>query len=403
LSTVSQSLERLFRTLNSHSSIISTAYFERTIRKDGQNQRVLSQLEQQKILVRYSEDSYRLTAHLSKFLDHALNSERIRRLDTDLASWLETLEQLISLYQDAWHEQRLEDCDNYHAEIERLIFDLADTLEENTRYLAMQMNSRFATVRTLNEKSSQNKFYLARVEKLVNAINTSAFDSLREKIEDQPELQQLLEQQLLNQLPLYRQRLQDILNTLRSFLFEFREINKRVQLVRDFAFFLQKNPDYQLQNYSESDTIPAHWNQIQPLALATYADISDRQQEYELKTIVQKLKTDSQTIKQTKPRTINSVSQQTAQQKLELPLHRKYTQAYFAKVQSETVAVSALAFQQECGMKLESRLWLACVLHDYFRYQRKHGLQIEFIELSAASVFTGNKKVQDILIRTLAS
>jgi hypothetical protein len=285
--------------------------------------------------------------------------------------------------------------------MERLIFDLADTLEENTRYLAMQVNSRFATVRTLNEKSSQNKFYLARVEKLVNAINSSAFDLLREKIEDQPELQQLLEQQLLNQLPLYRQRLQDILNTLRSFLFEFREIKKQVQLVRDFAFFLQKNPDYQLQNYSENDTIPTHWNQIQPLALAAYADTSDRQLEDEFKTIVQKLKTDTQASKQTKQRAINAISQQTAQQKLELPLHRKYTKAYFSKVQRETQAVSALEFRQEHDIKLEPKLWLACVLHDYFRRQRQLGLQIEFVELPAAPVFTGNKKVQDILIRTI--
>lgn len=402
MSALQQSLEKLLKTLSYNHALISTAYFDGNIQKDSQNQRVLNQLEQQKILVRYNEDNYRLNASLGKFLDQSLNNDRIKRLDTDLGSWMETIDQFILLYQDAWHEQRLEDCDNYRDEIDRLVFDLADTLEENTRYLAMQVSSRFANVRTLKEKNRQNSFYLTQVEKLVNAVNALAPETLIEKVEDYPDLYQLLEQQLLTKLPLYRQRLQDILNTLRSYLFEFRQIEQRVQLIRGFAFFLQKNPNYQLPDWSENDTIPVHWNQIQALSLTAYADTNDRQQEDELKAIVQKLKPDSATNKQSKQRTINAVTQHTQQKTLELPSHRKHTAAYFAKVQSETEAVSALAFQQAFVADIEPRVWLACVLHDYFRRQHRQRLQIELVESLEANIFTGNKKVQDILIWTLA-
>ncbi len=394
------SLERLLTSLANEKEYVTAAYFTGLVKKDAQNQRALNKLEQQKILVKYDEDSYRLTNRLSHFLDHALNSERVKRLDTDLGSWMDTLEQYIGLHNDAWHEQREADYDNYRAEIERLIFDLADTLEENTSYLVMQVSSHFANVRTLTEKRRQNEFYLSRAEKLVNAVSSLATQALLEKVEEHPELHSLLQQHLFNALDLYRQRLQDTLDKLKDFLFEFRQIEARAQLVRNFAFFLQKNPHYQLQDWSESDTIPAHWNQIKPLSLAAYANISDRQLDDELDAIVQKLKTESADNKPTQ-RTVNAITQQAAQKTLVLPAHRKQLDDYFATVQNATQAVSALAFQQEFVSDIDARFWLACVFHDYLRRQHRQALQMEFVESEEANGFTGNKKVSDILVRCL--
>jgi hypothetical protein len=263
-------MERLFKTLANHSELISQAYFNGVVYKDSQNQRTLAQLKQLKILVNHNSDhsdGYRIAGRLAQFIDSALSSDRVRRLDTDLASWIDMLEQQIGLYQDAHHDNRVEDCDSYFAEIERLVFDLSDTLEENTRYLLMLVNSRFANVRTLAEKQKQNTFYISRLEKLVNAITALQPEFLLELVEDQPVLYALLDQQLICLLPVYQQRLQDILDKLKVFLFELRQIEVRAQLVQGFAFFLQQNQAYQPQDWIERDTIPDHWNQIKPLAL----------------------------------------------------------------------------------------------------------------------------------------
>ncbi len=171
MSQAEQSLERLFKALANHSDLIAKAYFNGTVYSDSQNQRTLNQLKQFKVLVDHGDDGFRIAGRLSQFLDSALSSDRIRRLDTDLSSWIDTLEQQIGLYQDAWRENRLDDVDHYLLEIQRLVFDLADNLEENTSYLLMLVNSRFANVRTLAEKQKQNSFYIARLEKLVNAIS----------------------------------------------------------------------------------------------------------------------------------------------------------------------------------------------------------------------------------------
>lgn len=179
---------------------------------------------------------------------------------------------------------------------------------------------------------------------------------------------------------------------------------KKNRVTESFAnSFLQKNPDYSLQDWSEHDNIPSHWNQIQPLSFTAYADTHDIQLESELNAIVQKLKTEAITSSKSKQRTVNVITQQVGQQKLELPLYRKHTQTYFAKVQNTAQAVSALMFQQEFAINIEPRLWLACILHDYFRRQHRQGLQIEFVELPEDNIFTGNKKVQDILIGTQVS
>jgi hypothetical protein len=400
LSQAEQSMERLFRALANHSDLIAKAYFNGTIYSDRQNQRTLNQLKQLKVLVDHGDDGFRISGRLSQFLDSALSSDRIRRLDTDLSSWIDTLEQQIGLYQDAWRENRLDDVDHYLLEIQRLVFDLADNLEENTSYLLMLVNSRFANVRTLAEKQKQNTFYIARLEKLVNAISALQPEFLLEYVEEQPELHQLLERQLLRLLPKYQQRLQDILDKLKIFLFELRQIEVRAQLVQSFAFYLRQNPDYQPLDWSEHDQIPDHWNRIQPLALSAHADPMDHSVEQELVEITQKIRIDSDTLlAKQKQRRLNAVTlNPTEKQGVQVPKYRRQLAAYMAKVRQQAGRpLSALAFQQVFANDVEPTIWLACVMNECLKQQHK-SLQIEWREVSQGTGFTGNKKICDIVL-----
>jgi hypothetical protein len=402
LSQAGQGLERLFKAMASHSELIAEAYFNGVVYKDNQNQRVLNQLKQLKILVNHDADGYRIAGRLSQFIDSALSSDRVRRLDTDLASWIETLEQQIGLYQDAWHENRADDCDAYFAEIERLVFDLADTLEESTRYLLMLVNSRFANVRTLAEKQKQNAFYISRLEKLVNAISALQPEFLLELVEEQALLYALLDQQLIRLLPVYQQRLQDILDKLKVFLFELRQIEARAQLVQGFAFFLQQNQNYQPQDWTERDQIPEHWNQIKQLELFAYADPLDHALEEDLIDIAQKIRRDTELLlAKPKQRALNAVSlNPPGKQILELPLYRKHTARYFDRViRNQGQPVSAVAFYKAFVDGIEPSIWLSCVLNEWLRrQQRNKHLQMELIQADDFQRFSGNKKVQDIFV-----
>lgn len=400
-----QGLERLLKTLANHSELIGEAYFNGVVLKNNQNQNILNKLKQLKVLVNHDEDSYRVAGRLSQFIDNALSSERVRRLDTDLASWIETLEQQIGLYQDASYQNRIEDSDSYFAEIERLVFDLADTLEENTRYLLMLVNSRFANVRTLAEKQKQNAFYISRLEKLVNAISALQPQFLLELVEEQPELYTLLDRHLVRLLPIYQQRLQAILDKLKVFLFKLRQIEARAQLVQGFAFFLQQNQNYQPQDWSERDVIPEHWNQLKPLTFSGYADFLDNALTDELIEITQKIRLESAVgvAKQNK-RLLNAVSLNPPAQKiLELPLYRKQTARYFDWVlRHQDQFISAVAFYKAFVTDIEPAIWLSCVLNEVLRRQRSSAyqrLQMELRQVDTGQGFSGNKKVQDIVLK----
>jgi len=403
LSQSQQGLERLLRTLAGHSELIAEAYFTGVVYKDNQNQRALNQLKQLKVLVNHDAEGYRIAGRLTQFLDSALSSDRVRRLDTDLADWIDTLKLQISLYQDAEVENRAGDCDNYFAEIERLVFDLSDTLEENTRYLSMLVNSRFANVRTLAEKQKQNTFYISRLEKLVNAITALQPESLLEMVEDQPLIYDLLDHQLIRKLPIYQQRLQDILDKLKVFLFELRQIEARAQLVQGFAFFLQQNQNYQPQDWSERDSIPEHWNQIKPLALFAYADPLDHALEEDLIEIAQKIRIDTEAmLAKQKQRSLSAVSLSPQNKTtLDLPLYRKQLRVYFDRVlKNEGQSISAVAFQQAFVDDIEPSIWLSCVLNEWLRrQQRNKRLQMELIQADVGRHFSGNKKVRDIVLQ----
>lgn len=402
MSQAGQGLERLFKALAAHSELIAEAYYNGVVYKDNQNQRVLNQLKQLKILVNYDADSYRVAGRLGQFIDSALSSDRVRRLDTDLASWIEMLEQQIGLFQDALLENRLDDSDGYFSEIERLVFHLSDALEEDTRYLLMLVNSRFANVRTLAEKQKQNLFYISRLEKLVNAITALQPECLLELVEDQPLLYKLLDQQLINRLPVWQQNLQDILNKLKVFLFELRQIEARAQLVQGFAFFLQQNPNYQPQDWSEHEQIPPQWNQIKPLALSAYADPLNNALTEDLVEIAQKIRPDTlNVLASPKPRAVNPVSLNPApKQLLELPLYRKQTARYFGRVlRNPGQAISAMAFYKTFVDGIEAPIWLSCVLNEWLRQQQSHKqLRMELLEAHAGQAFSGNKTVQDIIL-----
>lgn len=403
MSQSQQGLERLFKALANHSDLIAEAYFTGVVYKDNQNQRALNHLKQLKVLVNHEADGYRIAGRLTQFIDSALSSDRVRRLDTDLAGWIETLEQQISLHQDAYDESRLDDCDNYFAEIERLVFYLSDALEEDTRYLSMLVNSRFANVRTLAEKQKQNAFYISRLEKLVNAITVLQPESLLEMVEDQPLIYDLLNQHLIRKLPIYQQRLQDILDTLKVFLFELRQIEARAQLVQGFAYFLQQNQNYQPQDWSERDTIPEHWNQIKPLALLAYADPLDHALEEDLIKIAQNIAIDTESmLAKQKQRGLSAVSLSPPDKKtLDLAPYRKQLRVYFDRVlKNEGQSISAVAFQQAFVDDIEPSIWLSCVLNEWLRrQQRNKRLQMELIQADVCQFFSGNKKVRDIVLQ----
>jgi hypothetical protein len=402
LSRDKTTLHRLLQAMAHHADWVAEAYFNGSVQSDADNQRALNQLKQLKVLSNHGGEGYRLSTRLSQFIDGALNSDRMRRLDTDLGGWVDLLEQHIGLYQDAYAEDRLEDCDQFLVEIERLVFDLADTLEDNTTYLLMLVNSRFANVRTLSEKQRQNAFYIGRVEKLVGAISLLQPAHLMDMADPHESLQGLIDRQLIRALPSHRQRLQDILDTLKTFLFQLRRIEARARLVRGFAFYLRQNPDYSPQDWCEQEQIPAHWNRMAGLAFHAHPDTLDRSLEPELITLAKRIRIDSEALWSTrKERRLNRVSlAKPPLRRVESPLYRRRLQELFEYArQTPGQAISALGYRNRQGAPIDPPIWLSCVLSESLRRQGlRQGFDFEFVRHERDDGFTGNLRVRDLRI-----
>ncbi|MBP1151820.1 hypothetical protein [Methylocaldum sp. RMAD-M] len=396
------SLHRLLQAMAQHGDLIAEAYFNGSVQSCGDNQRALNQLKQLKILSYRGQDGYRLSTRLSQFIDGALSSDRMRRLDTDLGSWVDLLEQQIGLYQDAHAEDRIEDSDRFLGEIERLVFDLADTLDENTTYLLMLVNSRFANVRALSEKKRQNAFYIARLEKLVSAISLLQPAHLMDLAEPHESIQGLIDRHLIRTLPCHRQRLQDILDTLKTFLFQLRQIEARARLVRGLAFFLRQNPDYSPQDWCEREQVPDHWNRISGIKLQAHPDPLNRSLETELIAIAQKIKIESEALLAKRAeRGLNRVSlARPPARRVESPLYRQRIRQMFEQARKTPgQAVSALAYRYHSDIAIDPPIWLSCVLSESLRRKGlKQGFDFEFVQHARADGFTGNLRVKDIHI-----
>ena len=282
------------------------------------------------------------------------------------------------------------------------MFDLADTLEENTTYLLMLVNSRFANVRTLSEKKRQNAFYIGRLERLVGAVSLLQPAHLLDMADPHEGLQGLIDRHLIRALPSHRQRLQDILDTLKTFLFQLREIEARARLVRGFAFFLRQNPDYSPQDWCEREQIPAHWNRISGMDLHAHPDTLDRSLESELIAIAQKIRIDSEALlAKRKERGLNRVSlAKPTARRVEPPVYRRRIRQLFERArQSPRQAVSALVFRNQQGVEVVPTIWLSCVLSESIRRKGlKHGFDFEFVRHEREDGFTGNLRVKDLRI-----
>lgn len=245
-------------------------------------------------------------------------------------------------------------------------------------------------------------FYISRVELLVQAISALQPEYLLEMVDEHPALYALLEQQLIRLLPVYHQRMQDILDKLKTFLFELRKIEARAQLVQGFAFFLRQNPGYEMQDWTEQDTLPEQWNQIKPLQFAISANTQDYAVEDELIAIAQKLRVDSESLLSKKRKQkINKIAVVKREvQLMELPLYRKWLRRYFVLLEQQAgQAVSAVSFQQKYVQDIEPALWLGCVLNEWLRQQQRHShIQMHFIQFESYAAFTGNKKVKNIVL-----
>ncbi len=397
-------VKHLIGRLASHQSLVSLAYYSGELIKDEDNARGIELLQHHKVLIPRGEDAYTLHTTLRRFLDAALNIERLYGIGSDLGAAFERLEQLTEALFDAAHEGRTEDRERLEDEIRQSIYEISDTLAADLAHLRTLVENRFAAVSTLAEKKRQNTYYIGRTEKVVRAIELFTLSDLGERIQTQgafANIAVMFRSHLQERLPSFRQNLSDILEILKHYLFEFREIEERTRRVRSLWLYLERHPVYDLQEWDESAHLQPWLLKAPGIPVRSHPWVRDPEYSDTLADLAGDIAPPSIRLPVERPHGILLDEDPAPRLLLQSRPYQQAIERMVATCKTEHVRTSALDWHLKYGVELgdmSTSVWLQCVLEALGpRKKRELGIAV-IAEETPDPIFDGNVVVSDVFV-----
>jgi hypothetical protein len=262
-------------------------------------------------------------------------------------------------------------------------------------------------VRTLAEKQRQNAWYIARAERISEALKSLQGGSLLDRIEDEPAAAPLMPAfrgQLWERLPQWRESLLDITEILKTFLYRLRQVEPAGRRLRAFNLFLKRNPDYVVPDIEELTEPPAWAHRAAPLAIVAHPDLRDGSTSEALIDIAARLPP-SPTVIQRPPK-VGKLKEGTDQEPRTLVIEPRPYQLALRRLIDEVPAdgepLSALDWKRARAeyADLPDPIWLHCVLYEATLARRRtEQVRFERVELPPGHPLSGNIVVRDVLVR----
>lgn len=395
-------VKHLIGRLATHQHLVSHAYYNSELIKDEENARGIDLLQQHKVLIPRGDDAYTLHTTFRRFLDAALNIERLYGIGSDLGVAFERLEQLTNALFDVAHEGQMEDRERIEDEIRQSIYEISDNLAADLAHLRTLVENRFGNVSTLAEKKRQNAYYIGRTEKVVRAIELFTLSDLGERIQTQgafANIAAMFRAQLQERLPSFRQNLSDILEILKQYLFEYREIEERTRRVRSLWLYLERHPVYELQEWDET-AHPQPWLlKASGLSIRSHPWVRDPEYTDALADLAGDIAPPTLRLPVERLRGTLIEEDPAPTIIIQIKPYQRAIENLITTCKSQNVRASALEWYFDHpndlgGMSVS--VWLQCVLEDLGPRKKKElGIAV-VAEESPDPIFTGNVMVSDV-------
>lgn len=397
-------VKHLIGRLATYQHLVSDAYYNGGLMKDEENAKGVELLQQHKVLIPRGDDTYTLHTTFRRFLDAALNIERLYGIGADLGAAFDRLEQLTDALFDAFHEGRKDDCEQIEDEIRQSIYEISDNLAADLAHLRTLVENRFGNVKTLTEKKRQNAYYIGRTEKVVRAIEIFTLSELGERIQTDvafANIVAMFRTQLQERLPSFRRNLGDILEILKQYLFEYREVEERTRRVRSLWLYLERHPVYEFHAWDEVAHPPSWLLKASGIAICSHPWVRDPEYTDTLGEIAGDIP--PPTIRLPVERTHGTLIEEEDAPPVILRIkpYQRAIKNLIATCKSQNIRASALDWYFDHSNDLDGMsvsVWLQCVL-EYLGPRKKKDLGIVVVARESPDpIFTGNVLVSDVFV-----
>lgn len=262
-------LERLHQS----SDIIAEAYENSRISESEDTFKKITLLRQLRILTTDIHDTFQLRYSMRQFLNSVLNTSKLMDSGTDFSISFSRLDEFVNRHNDAFLESRDEDRFNYEIRIRDSINEISGAIEDELLHISSLVDSKFATVTTLAEKTKENIWYMNRTKSILELLETFSFSDVEQRLRGHRDLELTFDLLLKSRMTKFIDTLKSILTRLSEYLYEFRKIEAQAKLLRNFSNHLSRYPDWQPKDWSGNETLTDWMSISKPLTLKFYPDI----------------------------------------------------------------------------------------------------------------------------------
>lgn len=388
----------LLSRLHLSSDLISHAYFSGGILKTDENTKSIEKLRQFRLLSPGIRDTFQLRGSLRRFLNVTLNQKVAYGVGANLGGFFDQLARLVDEHVIAFQEGRDDDRDQYEGQIQEVISEIADSIEDELLDLRTHVETRFAAVSTIAEKTRQNIYYLKRTQALLSLIESVHFSDFEDQFEAHENLLLSFKILLSDRIPSFRESLNGILEVLNNYLFEFRKIEERARKMRAFSLYLKRNPDWLPRDWDDAAEPYEGLRLASPLDLQAYPDTSDDRLQEQLAEIAASIPSWADNRRKIKEVGFIDESSTQSDLKEQEPPIRQAVHLFFRNCTDEwTPSLLWLSQHQEVFPSIRPELWVLRVMSEFENKGRTKGF-IMRLNQSKHPVFDGNVAIHDIEI-----
>ena len=262
-------------TLYAHRELISQAYHDTVVRETADNAKGVRALEIARALRCFEGDMFKLTGKLRDHLDTVTSKLRAYDRLTRVTPQLDRLRHLTTAMVEARHSGERQDMEQMAGDFTDECFSIHDNIHANILKLSAQVQSRFATGQSVDEKIRQNRFYLAETDAIQNDLGSLVAFSLpgdwvREELF---EFARIFNTTVTAHLAGWQVQLAGIWKTIKAMLFKTREVQVQNSNLAKVLYLFQLHPRYEGPEIPVDETSPAWLLKIDQIPVTAHANV----------------------------------------------------------------------------------------------------------------------------------